>query len=99
MIKYSPINSGEPFSEERTRKVVDNFYRDGFAYIPGVLDPQCWHRGAPNTSDRTRYLMQSQYAVEWAFHRFGWMNRVPVPEKDLRTSNERLLQVLGRRRP
>ena len=40
MIKCSPINSGEPFSEERTRKVVDNFYRDGFAYIPGVLEPE-----------------------------------------------------------
>jgi hypothetical protein len=64
-----------------------------------LQDPQCWHRGAPNISDRTRYLMQSQYAVDWAYRRFGWMNRVPVPEDDLKTADERLLQVLGQRRP
>ena len=31
---------------------------------------QCWHRGAPNTSDRTRYVMQLQYAQRWADARF-----------------------------
>jgi Phytanoyl-CoA dioxygenase (PhyH) len=31
---------------------------------------QCWHRGAPNTSDRTRYVMQIQYAQRWADRRF-----------------------------
>jgi ectoine hydroxylase-related dioxygenase (phytanoyl-CoA dioxygenase family) len=62
-------------------------------------NPQCWHRGAPNSSDRTRYLMQNQYAVDWAFRRFGWMNRVPVPDEQLRTASDRLLSILGRRRP
>ncbi len=78
------------------QRPVSIFCKAGDSYLQ---DPQCWHRGAPNTSDRTRYLMQSQYAVAWAYRRFGWMNRVPVHEKDLRTSNERLLKVLGRRRP
>lgn len=64
-----------------------------------LQDSQCWHRGSPNTSDRTRYLMQSQYAVAWAYRRFGWMNRVPVPEDDLQKASDRLLQVLGRLRP
>jgi hypothetical protein len=64
-----------------------------------IQDPQCWHRGGPNTSERTRYLMQSQYAVDWAFRRFGWMNRVPVDEQVLRDADDNLLRVLGRRRP
>ena len=61
-------------------------------------DPQCWHRGAPNRSNRTRYLLQSQYAAGWAFWRFGLCNRVPVPEDALQTASDRLLGVLGRRR-
>jgi Phytanoyl-CoA dioxygenase (PhyH) len=32
---------------------------------------QAWHRGAPNTSDRVRYVMQVQYAQRWADARFG----------------------------
>lgn len=62
-------------------------------------NPQCWHRGAPNTSDRRRYLMQCQYGVDWAFRRFGWMNRVPVSEAQLRQASDRLLHVLGVQRP
>ena len=35
-----------------------------------LTNHQCWHRGAPNTSDRTRYVMQLQYAQRWADARF-----------------------------
>jgi ectoine hydroxylase-related dioxygenase (phytanoyl-CoA dioxygenase family) len=35
-----------------------------------LFNHQCWHRGAPNLSDRTRYLMQLQYAQRWATRRF-----------------------------
>jgi ectoine hydroxylase-related dioxygenase (phytanoyl-CoA dioxygenase family) len=35
-----------------------------------LTNHQCWHRGAPNTSDRTRYIMQVQYARRWADRRF-----------------------------
>ncbi len=31
---------------------------------------QAWHRGAPNTSDRIRYVMQLQFAARWADARF-----------------------------
>ncbi len=31
---------------------------------------QAWHRGAPNNSDRIRYVMQIQYAQRWAAARF-----------------------------
>ena len=33
------IKPGEEFSQERTREIVEAFYRDGFAPIPGVLEP------------------------------------------------------------
>lgn len=35
-----------------------------------LTNHQCWHRGAPNQSDRTRYLMQLQFAKRWADSRF-----------------------------
>jgi hypothetical protein len=35
-----------------------------------LTNHQCWHRGAPNTSDRIRYVMQLQYAQRWADRRF-----------------------------
>ena len=35
-----------------------------------LTNHQCWHRGAPNLSDRTRYLMQIQFAQRWADKRF-----------------------------
>jgi ectoine hydroxylase-related dioxygenase (phytanoyl-CoA dioxygenase family) len=35
-----------------------------------LTNHQCWHRGAPNVSDRVRYVMQLQYATRWADARF-----------------------------
>lgn len=75
---------------------VSIFCKAGDIYLH---NPQTWHRGAPNTSDRVRYLMQCQYAVDWAFRRFGWMNRVPVADEHLRSASDQLLKILGRPRP
>jgi ectoine hydroxylase-related dioxygenase (phytanoyl-CoA dioxygenase family) len=36
-----------------------------------LTNHQTWHRGAPNVSDRVRYVMQVQYAQRWADRRFG----------------------------
>ena len=35
-----------------------------------LTNHQAWHRGAPNVSDRARYVMQVQYAARWADRRF-----------------------------
>ena len=43
------------------------FCKAGDIYL---TNHQCWHRGAPNLSERTRYLMQLQYAQRWADRRF-----------------------------
>ena len=75
---------------------VSVFCKAGDIYLQ---DPMCWHRGAPNTSDRMRYLFQSQYAARWAYTRFGLYNRVPVAEDALQTSSDKLLNLLGRSRP
>ncbi|MDE2722950.1 MAG: phytanoyl-CoA dioxygenase family protein [Gemmatimonadota bacterium] len=94
----SPIQSGEPFGEETTREIIDRFHRDGFAHIPGVLEAGEMQA----LRDRTDALlddMQSQYAVDWAFRRFGWMNRVPIPEDARVSASDRLLQLLGGRHP
>ena len=64
-----------------------------------LQDPQCWHRGAPNTSNKTRYIMQSQYAAYWAYWRFSLCNSVPVPNEALQHASDRLLSLLGRSRP
>jgi hypothetical protein len=64
---YSGRNpSGEnPVFEGQGPKAV--LCKGGDAYL---TNHQCWHRGAPNLSGRTRYLMQLQFAQRWADKRF-----------------------------
>jgi len=83
-----PNNPDDP--EFEGNGPVSIFCQAGDIYLQ---DPQCWHRGAPNTSNRVRYLMQNQYAVDWAYRRFGWMNRVPLP--DGVEAPDRLQRLLG----
>jgi hypothetical protein len=49
------------------RGPVPVFCKGGDIYL---TNHQCWHRGAPNLSDRTRYVLQLQYATRWADRRF-----------------------------
>ena len=77
-------------------KPVSIFCKAGDIYLQ---DPQCWHRGAPNNSNKTRYILQSQYAAYWAYWRFSLCNGVPVPEEALQNASDRLLSLLGRSRP
>jgi hypothetical protein len=60
-----PISQEEPTFEGQGPKSV--FCRAGDIYF---TNHQAWHRGAPNTSDRIRYVMQLQYAQRWADSRF-----------------------------
>jgi ectoine hydroxylase-related dioxygenase (phytanoyl-CoA dioxygenase family) len=64
---YSGRNpsSENPVFEGQGPKAV--LCKAGDAYL---TNHQCWHRGAPNLSDRTRYLMQLQFAQRWADKRF-----------------------------
>jgi hypothetical protein len=57
--KENPIFEG--------KSPVSVYCKAGDAYL---TNHQCWHRGAPNNSNRTRYLLQVQYAARWADRRF-----------------------------
>lgn len=57
---------------------------------------QCWHRGAPNTSTRTRYLLQSAYCQRWVSQRFYPFLNYRMPDPVLEGAGERLLRVLGK---
>jgi hypothetical protein len=50
------------------RGAVDVYCKAGDIYL---TNHKCWHRGAPNVSQRTRYILQAQYAARWADHRFN----------------------------
>jgi hypothetical protein len=67
----SHYSGRKPDSEENPvfegRGPVSVFCKAGDIYL---TNHQCWHRGAPNLSDRTRYIMQVQYAQRWADRRF-----------------------------
>lgn len=58
-------------------------------------NPQCWHRGTPNRSDRVRYLLQQQYGPRWAFPRYNAYIRYRMPESIVEGASPRLLSVLG----
>jgi hypothetical protein len=60
-----PAGKDEPAFEGQGPKAV--YCRAGDIYF---TNHQAWHRGAPNTSDRIRYVMQLQYATRWADSRF-----------------------------
>lgn len=58
-------------------------------------NPQCWHRWAPNSSDRVRYLLQNQYGPAWAFVRYNAFISHKMPSHVLEGASDRLLKVLG----
>lgn len=57
---------------------------------------QVWHRGAPNTSTRTRYLLQQAYSMRFISQRFYPFLNYRMPESVLQGASERLLRVLGK---
>ena len=94
---YSGRHPNNPENPEfEGNKPVSIYCKAGDIYLQ---DPQCWHRGAPNLSDKTRYILQSQYAANWAYWRFSLCNGVPVPEDALQNASDQLLSLLGRSRP
>ena len=99
-VRGSHYSGRGPNSQENPEfegnKPVSIFCKAGDIYLQ---DPQCWHRGAPNTSNKTRYIIQSQYAAYWAYWRFNLCNDVPVPDDAIQTADERLLSLLGVHRP
>ena len=92
----SHYSGREPNSQEQPefegRGPVSALCKAGDIYLQ---NNQCWHRGGPVTSNRTRYVFQSQYAALWAYRRFSEYNQVPVPPTVLSRASDRLRGVLG----
>jgi ectoine hydroxylase-related dioxygenase (phytanoyl-CoA dioxygenase family) len=74
------------------RQPVSLFCRAGDIYLH---NGQCWHRGAPNTSCRTRYLFQLSYGMRWVSQRFYPFVNYRLPPEILERSDERRRRVLG----
>jgi hypothetical protein len=75
------------------RGPISIFGRAGDVYLH---HNQTWHRGAPNTSSRTRYVMSTAYGRRWASQRLWPSGDYRVPSHVTDGAGERLLRVLGR---
>jgi ectoine hydroxylase-related dioxygenase (phytanoyl-CoA dioxygenase family) len=56
---------------------------------------QAWHRGAPNLSNETRYLLQNSYSSRWVAQRFYPFLNYRMPDHVLVGADERMRRVLG----
>ena len=63
-----------------------------------LLNSQTWHRGAPNASDRVRYLLHQVYGQRFVAQRFWPYLNYHMPYHVLEGADERLLRVLGKHR-
>jgi ectoine hydroxylase-related dioxygenase (phytanoyl-CoA dioxygenase family) len=67
--------------------------RAGDAYL---INSQTWHRGAPNQSDRTRYLLGTAYGRRFIAQRFYPFIDYRLPSGILEGASDRLVRFLGR---
>ena len=74
------------------REPVSLFCKAGDIYLH---NGQAWHRGAPNTSDRVRYLLQLAYSRRWVSQRFYPFVNYQLPERVLARTDDRRRRVLG----
>ena len=85
-----PNDGHNPVFEGKTATPV--FCNAGDIYLH---NGQCWHRGAPNQSDRTRYLFQLSYSRRWVSQRFYPVVNYELPQEIYNRSDERRRRVLG----
>lgn len=60
-----------------------------------MFNNQVWHRGGPNTSERTRYMTQISYARRLIGHKYSPFMNYQMPERVYENANERLRTLLG----
>ncbi|MCC6445058.1 MAG: phytanoyl-CoA dioxygenase family protein [Armatimonadetes bacterium] len=74
------------------KPIVSVLGRAGDIYLH---NGQCWHRGAPNASDRVRYLFQLSYGARWVSQRFYPFVNYQLPRHIHDRADERRRRVLG----
>ena len=60
-----------------------------------MFNNQVWHRGAPNTSKRTRYMTQISYARRLIGHKYAPFMNYNMPEHVYANADETHLELLG----
>lgn len=60
-----------------------------------LSNSQVWHHGAPNTSDRVRYITQITYARRIIGHKYYPFMNYEMPEHVYKDADERLRRLLG----
>ena len=60
-----------------------------------MFNNQVWHRGAPNTGDRTRYITQVSYARRLVGHKYYPFMNYQMPEHVYEGADERRRRLLG----
>jgi ectoine hydroxylase-related dioxygenase (phytanoyl-CoA dioxygenase family) len=60
-----------------------------------IFNNQVWHRGAPNTSDRARYITQVSYARRIIGHKYYPFMNYQMPEHVYKDADPRLKRLLG----
>ena len=60
-----------------------------------MFNNQVWHRGAPNASDRTRYITQISYARRLVGHKYYPFMNYQMPEHVYEGADERRRRLLG----
>ncbi len=89
--RHPPAAADEPCY--RGRGPVSLLGRAGDVYLH---NGQCWHRGAPNRSTRTRYLLQLAFGRRWVAQRFHPFIDYRMPDHVWDGAGDRLQRVLGR---
>jgi hypothetical protein len=77
---------------------VEALERDGYAYLPGVLSAAeiAWHKGTPNRSAQTRYLLQVHYSKMMITQRYPpYLGRFQFDERLLDKATPRQRRLLG----
>jgi ectoine hydroxylase-related dioxygenase (phytanoyl-CoA dioxygenase family) len=60
-----------------------------------MFNCQVWHRGAPNVSDRIRYMAQCTYGRRIVGHKYYPFMNYQMPEHVYRDADPRLMRLLG----
>lgn len=91
--QYSGRYPNDPYQPDfEGREPVSILCKAGDGYL---FNGQGWHRGAPNTSDQTRYLFGMTFSRRFVAQRFFPYVTYQLPQRVLERADERCKRVLG----
>ena len=91
---YSGRQPNDPeFPTFEGKKPISLLMKAGDLYL---LNGQTWHQGAPNQTDRVRYLFHQVYGQRFVAQRFWPYLNYRMSDHVLEGADERLLRVLGK---